>query len=39
MNKLKLEQILSAKHNFGDFVKTTPLEYSKRLSDEKLLIL
>lgn len=31
-NKITLEQIKKAKTNFWDFIKTTPLEYSKRLS-------
>ena len=29
---LNLEKILKAKHNFWDFIKTTPLQYSDRLS-------
>jgi threonine dehydratase len=32
MEKITLEKILKAKHNFGKFIKTTPLEYSDRLS-------
>lgn len=31
-NKIKLEDILAAKHSFGRFIKTTPLQYSERLS-------
>ncbi len=31
-NKIRLEDILSAKHSFGDFIKTSPLEKSQRLS-------
>ncbi len=34
MKKINIEKIKKAKHNFGDFIKTTPLEYSKRLSKE-----
>lgn len=30
--KISLEKILKAKESFWDFIKTTPLEYSKRLS-------
>jgi len=34
MKKFKLSDILEAKHNFWDFIKTTPLLKSDRLSEE-----
>lgn len=33
-NKIKLKDILSAKDSFGKFIKTTPLQKSKRLSEK-----
>jgi threonine dehydratase len=33
MEKVTLEKVLKAKHDFWDFVKETPLEYSQRLSE------
>ncbi len=32
MKHIHLDKILKAKHDFWDFIKTTPIEYSKRLS-------
>jgi len=32
--KIKLKNIIKAKHDFGHFISTTPLQYSKRLSQK-----
>ena len=34
MEKITLNSIKQAKENFGDFIKTSPLEFSDRLSQE-----